>query len=259
MHSDLPPDSARSSAASWATASATSAASDSVGSATPSVDNLAGANAPDAQVLRPAHRPVLVGASALGGCVVFASDGESVGVVTEVIVDVASRVGQIAYVLVAPKHPAVGQSELRALPWSALLFDPARHCFTLEVSSAVVRNAPETISKGWPIMPDEQWKMDVHRYYHPTETYTPSATPLSVHAHATGPVELPVPGLAEAPAQIPAQASVQTPVQAPAAVPIEPRLDSDPDLDLDPKAVENDFLPELGLKSPFRRREPGSK
>ncbi|WP_158905388.1 PRC-barrel domain-containing protein [Burkholderia sp. L27(2015)] len=193
----------------------------------------------------------------MGGCVVFASDGESVGVVTEVIVDVAGRVGQIAYVLVAPKHPAVGQSELRALPWSALLFDPARHCFTLEVNSAVVRNAPETISKGWPVMPDEQWKMDVHRYYHPTETYMPSAPSLGADGHAIGPMESPVRGLAQAPERAP----VQTPVQAPVAAPIEPRLDSDPDPDPDPdpKAVEHDFLPELGLKSPFRRREPGSK
>jgi hypothetical protein len=243
MHSDLPPDSATSWATASVTASATSPACDTVGSTTPSVDNLAGGNAPDAQVHRPAHRPVLVGASALGGCVVFASDGESVGVVTEVIVDVAGRAGQIAYVLVAPKHPAVGQNELRALPWSALLFDPARHCFTLEVSSALVRNAPETISKGWPIMPDEQWKTDVHRYYHPTEAYSPSAAQVGVHGHATGPIESPVPGLAQAPAQ------------TPVAVPIEPPLDLDPD----PKAIEHDFLPELGLKSPFRRREAGPK
>jgi hypothetical protein len=237
MHSDLPPSSGASSGA--------STAFDSVGNPTPSVDSLVGGNAPDAQV----HRPVLVGASALGGCVVFASDGESVGVVTEVIVDVAGRVGQIAYVLVAPKHPAVGQSELRALPWSALLFDSARHCFTLEVSSAVVRNAPETISKGWPIMPDEQWKTDVHRYYHPTEAYTPSATQVGVHGHAPGQIESPVPGLTQAPAQAPLQA----PVEPPVAVPIEPPPDPDT------KSVEHDFLPELGLTSPFRRREPGSK
>jgi hypothetical protein len=135
---------------------------------------------------------------------------------------------------------------LRALPWSALLFDPARHCFTLEVSAAVVRNAPETISKGWPVMPDEQWKTDVHRYYHPTEADTPSATQVDVQGHASGPIESPVPGLT-------AQATAQVPIEPPVAAPIEPTLDADL------KAVEHDFLPELGLKSPFRRREPGSK
>jgi len=185
----------------------------------------------------------------LGGCAVFASDGESVGVVTEVIVDVAGRVGQIAYVLVAPKHPAVGQSELRALPWSALLFDPARHCFTLEVSSAVVRNAPETISKGWPIMPDEQWKIDVHHYYHPTEPYTPSMTQSGVLGHAPGPIESSIPGLTQgltqAPAEPPPEALLEAPIESPP--------------DQDSKAVEHDFLPELGLKSPFRHREPGPK
>jgi hypothetical protein len=249
MQSDLPPDST--------TPSAMPPASDPVGSATPSVDDLAGGHAADAQVHCPAdraaHRPVLVGASALGGCVVFASDGESVGVVTEVIVDVAGRVGQIAYVLVAPKHPAVGQSELRALPWSALLFNPARHCFTLEVSSAVVRNAPETISKGWPIMPDQQWKTDVHRYYHPTEADTPSTTQVGIHGHAPGPIESPVPGLTQAAAQAPARASVQAPAEPPVAVPIEPPPGPDT------KSVEHDFLPELGLTSPLRRREPDPK
>ncbi len=167
------------------------------------------------------------------------------GVVTEVIVDVAGRIGQIAYVLVAPKHPAVSQSELRALPWSALSFDPARHCFTLEVSSTMVRDAPEAISRGWPIMPDEQWKADVRHYYRPTEPYAPGATQANVHGQAPGPNASPTPGLA--------QESTPGLTHAPVEVPIEPP--SDPDTE----AIEHDFLPELGLTSPFRRRTPGPK
>jgi sporulation protein YlmC with PRC-barrel domain len=239
MQSDLPPD------------SVPPCAGTSAASAAPSVHSLADGNALDAQVPRaadrPAHRPVLVDASALGGCAVFASDGVSVGVVTELIVDVAGRVGQIAYVLVAPKHPAAGQSESRALPWSALLFDPARHCFTLEVSAAAVRDA--TTSREWPIMPDEQWKADVHHYYHPTEPYTPSASQVGLHGRAPGPIEPPIPEPAQAPNGMPAEPQIEPSI----AAPLEPAPDADPG------GVEHDFLPELGLKSPFRRREPGPK
>jgi hypothetical protein len=102
-------------------------------------------------------------ASSLEGDRVLSSDGEDIGKIKEIMLDVSS--GSIAYaVLSSGGFLGIGD-KLLAVPWSALTLDTDRKCFLLSVPGETVKNAPGFDKDHWPTMADPTWAISVHEYY----------------------------------------------------------------------------------------------
>src|SRR3954451_1999595 len=77
--------------------------------------------------------PDVMAASSLNGNKVMSSDGEHVGKIVDIMLDVRS--GRIAYaVLSSGGFLGVG-NRLHAIPWSALTLDTDDRCFILDASA----------------------------------------------------------------------------------------------------------------------------
>jgi sporulation protein YlmC with PRC-barrel domain len=107
--------------------------------------------------------PDVMAAATLDGNKVFSSDGEHVGKISDIMLDVRS--GRIAYaVLSTGGFLGVGDT-LHAIPWSALTLDTDDLCFVIDTPAARIKNAPGFDKHHWPSMADTQWGSSVHAYY----------------------------------------------------------------------------------------------
>jgi sporulation protein YlmC with PRC-barrel domain len=107
--------------------------------------------------------PDVMAASTLDGNKVMSSDGEHVGKISDIMLDV--RGGRIAYaVLSTGGFLGIGDT-LHAIPWSALTLDTDDKCFVLDASAERIKNAPGFDKDNWPSMVDMQWGTSVHEYY----------------------------------------------------------------------------------------------
>jgi len=107
--------------------------------------------------------PYVMAASTLDGDKVMSSDGEDVGKIKEIMLDVYT--GRIAYAVMSSGGFLGIGDKLLAIPWSALTLDTDRKCFLLSVSSETVRNAPGFDKDHWPAMADAAWANELHTYY----------------------------------------------------------------------------------------------
>lgn len=108
--------------------------------------------------------PDVMAANTLDGDKVYTTDGDDVGKIKEIMLDVRS--GRIAYAVLASGGVLGIGDKLLAIPWSALTLDTDRKCFLLSVSSESVRNAPGFDKSHWPMMADPHWAAPLHEYYH---------------------------------------------------------------------------------------------
>lgn len=108
--------------------------------------------------------PCLLTANKVCGDRVLSPGGESLGVISEVMLDVAR--GRLAYaVLATGGFMGVGE-RLFAIPWGALRFDLARKCFVLEAGKQVLEKASGLDKdQQLPSKPDARWHQRLHRYY----------------------------------------------------------------------------------------------
>lgn len=107
--------------------------------------------------------PDVMAASTLDGDKVLSSEGEDVGKIKEIMLDVRS--GQIAYaVLSVGGFLGIGD-KLLAIPWNSLALDSENHCFVLSVPAEQIKNAPGFDKDHWPTMADPKWAATVHAYY----------------------------------------------------------------------------------------------
>lgn len=102
----------------------------------------------------------LVAADELEGDRVLDLDGEPIGVLEDVMIDLER--GEVAYAIVAMDGAGAA---LLPVPWIALHRDAARNCFVLEADAARVRGAPRFDRTRWPSMSDPAWAREVHRHY----------------------------------------------------------------------------------------------
>lgn len=96
--------------------------------------------------------PYVMAASTLEGDKVMCSDGEEVGKIKEIMLDVYT--GRIAYAVMSVGGFLGIGDKLLAIPWNALTLDTDRKCFQLSVSSDTVKNAPGFDKDHWPAMAD---------------------------------------------------------------------------------------------------------
>ena len=112
--------------------------------------------------------PDVMAASSLEGETVLNNQGDTLGEIEEIMLDVKS--GRIAYaVLAVGGFLGIGEKYF-AVPWRALTLDTDRKCFLLDVDKDTLVNAPGFDSDHWPAMADESWATDLHRFYR-TEPY----------------------------------------------------------------------------------------
>jgi sporulation protein YlmC with PRC-barrel domain len=107
--------------------------------------------------------PEVMAADTLEGDDVVNAQGEDLGEIKDIMIDVQS--GRVAYaVLSSGGFLGVGD-KLFAIPWSALKLDADRKCFVLDVDKEKLTNAPGFDKHHWPSMADQTWAQQVHDYY----------------------------------------------------------------------------------------------
>lgn len=107
--------------------------------------------------------PDIMAASTLDGDKILSTDGEEVGKVKEIMLDV--QAGRIAYVVMSCGGFLGIGDKLLAIPWNALTLDTTRKCFLVSLSSERIKNAPGFDKQHWPAMADATWATSVHQYY----------------------------------------------------------------------------------------------
>jgi sporulation protein YlmC with PRC-barrel domain len=107
--------------------------------------------------------PALMGADTLIGNDVYNPDGESLGDIKELMIDMAS--GQVAYAVMSFGGFMGMGDKLFAVPWAALKLDTAHKRFTLGVPKTVLKDAPGFDKAHWPSMADKDWAGSVHQFY----------------------------------------------------------------------------------------------
>jgi sporulation protein YlmC with PRC-barrel domain len=107
--------------------------------------------------------PDVMAAATLDGNRVVSSDGEEIGKIKDIMLDVGSA--RIAYaVLSSGGFLGIGD-KLLAIPWHALTLDTQQKCFVLNMTAERVKNAPGFDKDHWPAMADQTWATSVHQYY----------------------------------------------------------------------------------------------
>jgi len=107
--------------------------------------------------------PEVMGAATLTGDPVLDRDGQELGEIREIMLDMPT--GRIAYaVLSFGGFMGVGD-KLFAVPWSALTLDADRKAFILDVSKERLREAPGFDKDHWPSMAQPTWASTVYKFY----------------------------------------------------------------------------------------------
>lgn len=107
--------------------------------------------------------PEIMAASSFEGETVVNPQGETVGEIEEIMLDVRS--GRIAYaVLAVGGFLGIGEKYF-AVPWHAFTMDTDNHQFVLDVDKDRLKNAPGFDRDHWPAMADARWAGEVHGYY----------------------------------------------------------------------------------------------
>lgn len=107
--------------------------------------------------------PRLMGANTLIGNEVVNADGDNLGEIKEIMLNVPT--GRVEYaVLTFGGFLGFGE-KLFAIPWAALTLDTMNKRFVLNVSKETLESAPGFDRDDWPDMANQQWVDDIHTYY----------------------------------------------------------------------------------------------
>ena len=107
--------------------------------------------------------PRVMAAGTLEGDNVVTPDGEKLGTLDEIMLDVPT--GRIAYAVLASGGFLGLGEKLFAIPWRALTLDPDNKSFVLDVSKEHLKDAPGFDKDHWPSMADTAWATNLHTYY----------------------------------------------------------------------------------------------
>lgn len=108
-------------------------------------------------------RPKALSASSLIGDKVVNLQGEDLGKIEELMIDLNS--GQVAYcVLSVGGFMGLGD-KLFALPWQAVTVDTERKVFVVNIDKQALENAPGFDKNNWPQFDAEDWLLGVYDYY----------------------------------------------------------------------------------------------
>ena len=103
----------------------------------------------------------LLSTSSLMDDEVLSRDGEKLGHVSDLVLDMAS--GQIAYAVLAFGGLFGMGQKLFAVPWNAMRLEG--HSLVLNVDKSTLKDAPGFDKDHWPGMDDPGWINTVHGFY----------------------------------------------------------------------------------------------
>nr|WKF60796.1 hypothetical protein HUO10_005318 [Paraburkholderia busanensis] len=107
--------------------------------------------------------PDVMAAATLDGTKVVSSDGEDIGKISDIMLDVRS--GRVAYAVLSEGGFLGMGSTLHAIPWNALTLDTEQKCFHVSIAAQQIKNDPGFDKDHWPSMADATWGTTVHQYY----------------------------------------------------------------------------------------------
>lgn len=111
----------------------------------------------------PGPGPYIMSADTLQGDKVVNSQGEDLGDIETIMLDVPK--GRIAYAVLSFGGLMGLGGKFFAIPWEALTLDADRECFVLDIDKGRLKDAPGFDEDHWPEMGDLQWATQVHSYY----------------------------------------------------------------------------------------------
>jgi sporulation protein YlmC with PRC-barrel domain len=107
--------------------------------------------------------PDVMAAATLDGNKVMSADGEHVGKISDIMLDVRS--GRIAYAVLSEGGFLGIGANLHAIPWSALTLDTDQKCFHVDIAAQRLKDDPGFDKDHWPAMADTGWATSLHTYY----------------------------------------------------------------------------------------------
>lgn len=107
--------------------------------------------------------PELMAAATLEGNDVLNLEGEKLGTIQDIMLDVPK--GKVAYAVLSRGGILGVGDKLFAIPWSALTLDTKRKCFVLNVDSQRLKDAEGFDKDKWPKMADFTWASKIHDHY----------------------------------------------------------------------------------------------
>ncbi len=109
----------------------------------------------------------LISSDKVEGSSVRRSNGDKIGTIEHVMLDKLG--GRIAYAAMSFGGFLGLGSEYRALPWSALRYNPDLDAYELNVTDDQLRNAPLATTDFFETgIADRTWEDDIHRHYRAT-------------------------------------------------------------------------------------------
>ena len=107
--------------------------------------------------------PTVQTASILSGSDVFNRDGERLGSIKDVVLDLLN--GKVCYAVLSFGGFLSMGEKLFAVPWGALSFDTKTRRFIFDVGPEHLKDAPGFKKDQWPDMADCSWADKIHSYY----------------------------------------------------------------------------------------------
>ncbi len=107
--------------------------------------------------------PYVMAADTLQGDEVFNRQGENLGEIKSIMIDVPT--GQVAYAVLSCGGFLGMGDKLFAIPWKTLTLDADNKCFVVNLDKERLKNAPGFDKDHWPSMVDQRWATEVHSYY----------------------------------------------------------------------------------------------
>jgi len=108
-------------------------------------------------------QPRSLSASTLAGDKVRNLDGDKLGHLEEIVIDLQS--GRVDYAVLSSGGFLGLGDKLFAIPWDLITVDSENEEIVLDISKETLQNAPGFDKDNWPDVHDRDWVDDVYRYY----------------------------------------------------------------------------------------------
>lgn len=108
-------------------------------------------------------QPLVLSASTLIGDKVRNPQGEELGSLKEIMLDLST--GHVAYAVVSFGGFLGLGDKLFAIPWRMLTVDTQSEELVLDVDKSVLENAPGFDKDNWPNFADRTWAAEIYSYY----------------------------------------------------------------------------------------------
>lgn len=112
--------------------------------------------------------PALMGANTLINEDVVNAQGENLGDIKEIMLDM--QTGKVAYAVLSFGGVFGIGEKLFAVPWTALTLDTINKSFVLNVTKEQLKNAPGFDKDDWPDMNDATWAGRINSFYGQSST-----------------------------------------------------------------------------------------